>query len=165
MSRRFPGRFNTPDVGAVYVSRQPETALDEFVRRASRDGVSLTDMHPRSIFEVDLYLQEAVDLTAAGQLDVWGLTPEDLVSEDMTRCREVAAVAAEHGAEAIQWASASGAGESIAVFVENLRAGSHVEVVRTFDLTREMLRAIEQGTRVRGILSLVGLLSTEASGA
>ena len=71
MSRRFPGRFNTPDVGAVYVSRQPATALDEFVRRAGRDGVSLTDMHPRSIFEVDLYLQQAVDLTATGQLDVW----------------------------------------------------------------------------------------------
>jgi hypothetical protein len=119
--------------------------------------VSLTDMHPRSIFEVDVRVQEAVDLTAHGQLDVWGLTPLDLVSDDMTRCREVAAVAAERGAEAIQWASATGAGVSIAVFVENFQAGSHAEVVRTFDLSREMLRAIEQGTPVRGILSLVGL--------
>ena len=157
MSRRFPGRFNTPDVGAVYFSRQPETALDEFVRRASRDGVSLTDMHPRSIVEVDLCVQAAVDLTAPGQLDAWGLTALDLVSDDMTRCREVAAVAAGRGAEAIQWASATGDGESIAVFVDQLRPGSHVEVVRTFDLTRDMLRAIEQGTPVRGILSLVGL--------
>jgi RES domain-containing protein len=71
MSRKFPGRFNTASVGAVYVSREPETAIEELRRRAERDGVSLNDMHPRSIFVVDLYLHEVVDLTKAGQLEVW----------------------------------------------------------------------------------------------
>ncbi len=110
MSRTYPGRFNTPSVGAVYVSREPETALEELRRRAARDGVSLTDMHPRSIFLIDLHVHELVDLTAPGQLDAWGLTSEDLVSDDMTRCQEAAGVAARLGAEGIRWASATGSG-------------------------------------------------------
>jgi RES domain-containing protein len=66
MSRVYPGRFNTSDIGAVYVSREPETAIEELRRRAARDGVSLADMPPRSIFVIDLLLHEVVDLTAPG---------------------------------------------------------------------------------------------------
>ena len=58
MSRLYPGRFNTAHVGAVYVSREPETAIEELRRRAARDGVSLADMHPRSIFVIDLLLHQ-----------------------------------------------------------------------------------------------------------
>src|SRR5436309_500754 len=88
MSRRFPGRFNTATVGAVYVSREPETAVEELRRRARRDGVTLSDMHPRSIFVVDLFLHEVVDLTAPGQLEAWGLTANDLASDNAERCQE-----------------------------------------------------------------------------
>lgn len=159
MSRSFPGRFNTPDVGAVYVSRQPETAVEEFRRRAARDGVSLTDMHPRSLFVVDLLVLQAVDLTAPGQLNACGLRPEDLITEDMKRCQEVAAVAAGLGAEAIQWASATGQGESLAVFMQNLRPDSRAQVARTFDLTREMLFAIAHGEQLRDVMDLSSLQS------
>lgn len=64
MSRVHPGRFNTTDLGAVYVSREPDTAIEELRRGA-----------------------------------------------------EVAGVAARLGAEAIRWPSATGAGQSIAVFI------------------------------------------------
>ncbi len=43
MSWLFPGRFNTSEVGAVYVSREPETAIEELRRRAARDGVGRPD--------------------------------------------------------------------------------------------------------------------------
>ncbi len=72
MSQAYPGRFNTPFVGAIYVSREPETAVEELRRRASRDGISLAEMHPRSIFVVDLELHEVVDFTAPGKLEAWG---------------------------------------------------------------------------------------------
>ena len=81
MSCVHPGRFNTPEVGAVYVSREPETAIEELRRRAARDGVSLADMHPRSIFVLDLLLDNVVDLTSPEQLEAWGLTAGDLASE------------------------------------------------------------------------------------
>jgi RES domain-containing protein len=63
MSRLHRGRFNTADVGAVYLPREPDTAIEELRRRAARDGVSLAHMHPRSIPVVDLLLHEVVDLT------------------------------------------------------------------------------------------------------
>lgn len=152
MSRAHPGRFNTTDVGAVYVSREPDTAVEELRRRAARDGVSLADMHPRSIFVVELLLHEVVDLTARGQLDAWGLTAQDLVSSDLQRCQEVAGVAARLGAEAIRWPSATGAGQSIAVFIDQLRPGSHADVVRSFDLTHDALKAIGAGALVTALI-------------
>ncbi len=152
MSRSFPGRFNTASLGAIYASREPHTAIEELRRRASRDGVSLGDMHPRSIFVLDLALQAVVDLTAPMQLEAWGLTPNDLVDENMHRCREVAEVAAEAGAEAVRWPSATGAGQSFAIFMERLRSGSHVKVATIMGLTREMLAALERGEPISQLL-------------
>jgi RES domain-containing protein len=152
MSRMYPGRFNTADVGAVYVSREPETAIEELRRRAARDGVSLSDMHPRSIFVIDLLLHEAVDLMAPGQLETWGLTGGDLVSDGMERCQEVAGIAARLGAEAIRWTSAAGVGQSLAVFVDQLRPGSHAEIATSFDMTRDTLSAIATGKSVTTLI-------------
>jgi len=148
MSRLYPGRFNTARVGAVYVSREPETAIEELRRRAARDGVSLADMHPRSIFVIDLQLHEVVDLIASGQLDAWGLNAQDLASDDMERCQEVADVAARLGAEAIRWSSATGAGQSLAVFVDQLRPGSHAEILTRIDLSHDTLIAVAAGASV-----------------
>ena len=159
MSRAFPGRFNSASVGAVYVSQEPETAIEELRRRAARAGVSLSDMHPRAIFVVDLHLHQVVDLTAFGQLEAWGLTQQDLVSDEMERCQEVAVIAERLGAEGVRWASATGLGHSLAVFVEKLRPGSHAEIVRTFDLTREMLAALERGDPVRTIIPTLSGIS------
>ena len=152
MSRLYPGRFNTPNVGAVYVSREPETAIEELRRRAARDGISLADMHPRSVFVLDLLLHEVLDLTVPASLESWGLTASDLLNDDMVRCQEVAGIAARLGVEAIRWASATGAGQSFAVFLDQLRPGSHVEIRGRFDLGREMLDAISKGTALTTLL-------------
>jgi RES domain-containing protein len=160
MSRLYPGRFNSADVGAVYASREPETAIEELRRRAARDGVSLADMHPRSILVIDLSLHEIIDLTAPRQLDSWGLTSPDLVSDDMERCQEVAGIVARLGAEAIRWPYATGSGQSLAVFVDQLRPGSHAEVSKSFDLTREMLGAVATGASVTTLIPALGDIST-----
>lgn len=76
---------------------------------------------------------------------VEGVPADDVARDDMDRCREVAGAAARLGAEAIRWASATGPGQSLAIFVEHLRPGSRVETVRAFELTRTRLRAIEEG--------------------
>lgn len=156
MSRVYPGRFNTPDVAAVYASREPETAVKELRRRAARDDVPLVDMHPRAIFVLDLRLHNVVDLAAPGQLEAWGLTARDLVSDEMERCQEVAGIAARLGAEAIRWASATGAGQSLAVFVDQLQPGSHAEIRTRFDLTRDMLSAIATGASAVTLIPALG---------
>ena len=58
----------------------------------------------------------------------------------MERCQEVAVSAERLGAEGVRWASATGLGHSLAVFVEKLRPGSHAEIVRTFDFTAKCWR-------------------------
>lgn len=152
MSTRHLGRFNTATLGAVYASREPETAVQELRQRAGRDGISLRDMHPRSIFVLDLRPHRVADLTVSGALDAWGLRPVDLPGDDFTRCQEVVAVAARLGAEAIRWGSATGAGHSLALFVEHLFPGSRVEVAREVGLTRDALAALDAGARVTDLV-------------
>src|SRR5579872_4997248 len=72
-TRRNPGRFNTPEVGAVYVSREPTTAVEELRRSTVRDGAALVDAHPCSMLIVDVRLHEVLDLTDPGQIEVWDL--------------------------------------------------------------------------------------------
>lgn len=88
-------------------------------------------MHPRSIFVIELLPHEVVDLTTAGQLGV----------------------TARLGAEAIRWPSATGAGQSVAVFIDQLRPASHADVVRSFDLTHDAVNAIDAGTSVTTLIS------------
>ena len=156
MSRQFPGRFSSSALGAVYASREPQTAVEELRRRATRESISLGDMHPRSIFVIDLALQAVVDLTGADQLQAWGLMLNDLVDDTMKRCREVAAMAAEQGAEAIRWPSATGAGQSFAIFIERLHSGSHANVASSFDITRDMLAVLERGESIVEVLPALG---------
>jgi hypothetical protein len=74
-----------------------------------------------------------------------GLTARNLASEEMERCHEIAGIAARLGAEAIQWSSATGAGQSLGVFVDQRRPGSHAEILRSIDLSNEMLISVAAG--------------------
>ena len=145
MSTWHRGRFNTATIGAVYVSREPATAVEELRRRAVRDGTSLAAMHPRSLFVLDILLHAVVDLTQPDALSAWGLTVKDLMSDDFTRCQEVMTIAAQHGAEAIRWTSATGHGQSLALFVERLLSGSSLEIVEEFELSRTSLADLDRG--------------------
>jgi len=92
----------------------------------SRSPTCTRDRYSSSIYSCT----KVVDLNIAGQLEAWGLSTQDLVSDEMDRCREVADVAARIGAEGIRWSSATGSGQSIAIFFEQLRPGSHADIVR-----------------------------------
>jgi hypothetical protein len=107
---------------------------------------------PRSIFPLELFLQSVVDLTTPERLEAWGLTPNDLVDASMKRCREVAAVAGQLGAEAIRWPSATGAGQSFAIFVDQLRRGSRVRIANSFEIMRPMLDALARGASITALL-------------
>lgn len=155
MSTFHLGRFNTEEIGAVYTSREPETAIEELRRRAERDGVSLGSLHPRSLFVLDVHLRAIIDLTSAEELLSWGLTPDDLTSDDLARCQEVVAVAVQHGAEAIRWKSATGSGESLAIFIERLLPGSSIRINEEFELTRAALSDLINGVSVSDIIPAV----------
>lgn len=142
------GRFNAAEVGAVYVAREPDTACEELRRRLARAGETLERVHPRSVFVLDIHLRTVADIRTAEQLALWGLAVADIGADEMARCQEMASVAVRLGCEAVRWRSATGAGESLALYVDHLQPGSRIEIVAEHALTREMLREMQQGTPI-----------------
>jgi RES domain-containing protein len=58
-----PGRFHiTGEFGAVYLALEPETALRELARRASRAGIQVRQLMPRDLLTVELRLAEGTRL-------------------------------------------------------------------------------------------------------
>jgi RES domain-containing protein len=163
-SREDPGRFNTSSVGAVYVSREADTAMDELRRTTEREGKSLADAHPCAILAVELDLMAIVDLTTRDAMDAWDLNENDLSSEDMRRCQAVAQRIVRAGAEGVRWPSAAGSGQSLAIFVDQLQPRSRAVIARTFPLSWEMLREIERGALTSHLLQELNALPMISSG-
>jgi RES domain-containing protein len=92
-------------------------------------------------------LRRVLDLTDPAVRAAWGLTREDLASDDCARCQEAATVAREDGYEAIRYPSVAvvladlvaGAAtpadapvaDNLAIFADRLHPGSDVRVVRS----------------------------------
>jgi RES domain-containing protein len=142
-SREDPGRFNTREVGAIYVSFDETTALHELRRTTEESGDSILDAHPCSILVVEATLSLVLDLTSDDELERWGLTRADVQSDDPAACQRVAGEAAAEGFEAIVWESAArAAGKSMAIFAERLGVASTVVLVREKAVSRERLAEI-----------------------
>jgi RES domain-containing protein len=148
-SREEPGRFNTSDFGAVYLSCEPETAIQE--RKRSEGKVE----HPCALFVVSLSVAKVIDLSVGEQLERWGLTRADLTSDDHSRTQKAAEAAFENGAEAILWPSATGRGLSLAVFFTQLAEASNLDVIHQFELTPTVVASVDAGVPVGTIHPLV----------
>ena len=141
-SRKEPGRFNTSRFGAVYLSFEPDTALQERQRNEGRVE------HPCALFVVSLSVGNVVDLTMEEERRRWGLTRDDLTSDDLTRTQQMADAAFATGIEAIVWPSATGQGSSLAVFFDRLADGSALGVIHSFELSPTILNAVDAGVSV-----------------
>jgi RES domain-containing protein len=145
MSRKEPGRFNTSRFGAVYASREPDTAIQERQRNAGSVD------HPCALFVVSLSAANVVDFCVDEELERWGLTRADLTSDDLSRTRQVAEAAFANGIEVIVWPSATGEGSSVAVFYDRLAEGSSLDVVHTFELSPTVLNSVDAGVSIATI--------------
>ncbi len=144
-SRKEPGRFNTSRFGAVYLSLEPDTAIHERQRNDGRVD------HPCALLVVSLSVDNVVDLTTDEQLARWGLSRDDLTSDDLSRTQRVAEMAFENGAQAIVWPSATGKGLSLAVFFDRLNESSDLGVLQSFDLSPTALGSLDAGVPVATI--------------
>ena len=149
-SAAFPSRFTPPGArfGVLYAALAPETAAAELRRRAAQLGVPVSALSPRVMLTIAVRLRRVLDLTDPAVRAAWGLTREDLASDDCARCQEAATVAREDGYEAIRYPSvavvladlvAGGAAtaadapaaDNLAIFADRLHPGSDVRVVRS----------------------------------
>jgi RES domain-containing protein len=142
-SREDPGRFNTTEFGAIYVSYDETTALRELRRTTEESGDSIVDADPCSILVVEATISRVLDLTSAEEMKRRGLTREDVQSDDVSACQRAATEAVAEGFEAIVWDSAARAGgKSMAIFAERLGVESAIAVVREKPVSRELLAEI-----------------------
>lgn len=138
-SKRAGGRFNPAGAfGAIYLSLDEHTAIAELRRRAARTGIAPEELLPRRILVVRAELQKVLDLTDPEVRSSWGLTADDLGSDDYRSCQEVAKAARRAGYEAIFFPSAADEeGRNLAVFGDRLRPGSDLEILETTPLRLE----------------------------
>jgi RES domain-containing protein len=148
-SRKEPGRFNTSDFGAVYVSREPDTAIGEFRRNNEKLERAC------ALFVISLSAATIIDLSNPDERQRWHLSLEDLTSDDLSRCRQAAESAIRAGVEAIIWPSAAGGGHSLAVFAGRLQAGSRVEILHAIELTDNVIASVEAGVPIARIHPLI----------
>jgi RES domain-containing protein len=136
-ARRVSGRYNLgvdqfPEgraFGALYLALAPETCLGEIVRHVEPVGLARLNAYRMS----ELFV-------AAGRVldcrdpDGLGLSPEDLVDDfDLSATRAMGEAACAAGAEGILVVSATGLGDNLVLFPENMRAGSRLEVLSARD--------------------------------
>jgi RES domain-containing protein len=123
-ARRMGGRFNPPNSFPVlYLGLSVETVAAELHRAAAAMGLPTDAVLPRELFRYDIELVAVVDLRGEGVLDTLGTTREELLSADRARGQSLGAAAARMGAQALICPSATGVGDVLAVFVDNLGSG------------------------------------------
>lgn len=131
-------RFNVlGEFGAVYFSLDAETPRRE-LERAYRKllGVESSEdiSAPRVLMTVAVSLGRVADLRDERECAAWGIAPAEVTADDLGPCQRVAReVRRTH--EAIQYPSATGAGENLAVFYDRLLPASSVSLLE--------LRALE----------------------
>jgi RES domain-containing protein len=148
MSRATPGRFNTPAFGAVYASLDPDTALRERLLGANATG----EIETCGLFLLELTLQRVVDLNDNNERERWTLSQADVARDDLTACQKAAPRIIAAGYEAVRWPSASGAGDSIAIYLDRLAAGSSCRVVRRVTISQEQMARVRGGTAAEEVV-------------
>lgn len=103
----------------IYLGRPPASVTVEAYRHlVEASGIPAELVQPRRLYNVTVDVDAVLDLTNADHLAAVGLTPADLRSEvdDYAACQRVAAAAHQLELHAILAPSASGLGETLALF-------------------------------------------------
>ena len=130
-ARIHGGRWNPPgSFATLYFALDVDTVAAEFARAARRQGLSPEAFLPRELHRFEIRLTAVLDLRNAKARKSIALADAELHADDPQRCQEVGEAAHDVGLEALLAPSASGR-TVLAVFLEQLRPGSALEVVET----------------------------------
>lgn len=132
-ARRVGGRFNPPGLRTLCLAGTPTLAVAEHLRLGSLHGLAV--FPPRLLVTVRVELADAADLRIPSALENVGLTGDDLSMNWVplageTATQRIGRRLAAKGVEGVVYPSAvDSAVWNLAVFVDNLREASIVEVV------------------------------------
>lgn len=124
-------RWNPAGVPTLYLASTSEGCRREFLRLIERAALRPEELLPRALTRFAVYLRDVEALRSEAELKSRGLRPADVESVRFERCQKAAGPIAREGREGIVARSAVDAGETLAVFVDNVAAPSRVEPRRT----------------------------------
>jgi len=124
------------DFAVIYMGRPPDSVVVEAYRHLVEEtGVPPEHVRPRVFYTVRVDVQRVLDLTVAEHRDAVGLGVADLQTEvdDYAACQAVAGVAHHLGVHGILAPSASGLGQTLAIF-RSLVTAAELPVVTSQEL-------------------------------
>jgi RES domain-containing protein len=120
-ARQSGGRFNPPrSFPVLYLCLSQLCAVAELRRLAARQPIGLDGLLPRHLYVYDALLDRVLDLADASTRNHVGVQLDALVDDDWTTCQILGVAAHALGTQAIRTPAATGVGEVLAVFPENL---------------------------------------------
>lgn len=139
-ARRRGGRYNPPHSFAVlYLALSPELAADELRKAAQRLAVSVSDSLPQELYAVNLELDRVIDLRTPEALEALSVTRDELTADNQLRSRQIGTAASQLGIQALITPSAAGAGDIVAVYVDNLGTGKcEPRLVETWSVVKDV---------------------------
>lgn len=123
-ARIHGGRFNPPgSFPVLYLCQSRPCAVAELRRLGERQAIGIEGLLPRMLYRYEISLDRVLDLTDDGVRTQVGLGVDVLTGPDWTSCQELGSALHALGAQAINSPSATGVGEILAVFVQQLGLG------------------------------------------
>lgn len=123
-SRIHGGRFNPPgSFPVLYLCQSRQCAVSELWRLGERQAIGVEGLLPRMLYRYDVALDRVLDLTSHEIRANIGLGLDVLTGPDWTACQELGSILHALGAQAVNSPSATGVGEIVAVFVQQIGLG------------------------------------------
>jgi RES domain-containing protein len=123
-ARLHGGRFNPPEsFPALYICRSRSCAVAELRRLGERQAIGVEGLLPRRLYRYEMDLDQVLDLTSDEVRAHVGIGLEFLTGPDWTTCQELGTMAHALGVMGINSPSATGVGDVLVVFLENVGLG------------------------------------------
>lgn len=118
------GRYNPPEsFPTLYLCTSMECVVAEFERVSGKHPAGRGALLPRELYEYEFRFQKTLDLTAESVLSSLSIATADLIARPWDLCQNVGQAAQAVGFQAIRAPSATGFGDVLCVFPENIGAG------------------------------------------
>ncbi len=124
-NRYYPGRYHIAgETGILYTSIEPEVAIRELGRHASRANLQGELVAGK----IKVKLQKVLNLTQIAILAKLGFSKDDLVSPDCSLTQAISLQARKAGFQGLLVPSATGSGVNLVIFENNLAERCLIEV-------------------------------------
>jgi len=123
-ARLYGGRFNPSESFPVlYLCRSRPCAAAELARMGERQAIGIEALLPRRLFRYEVSLFRVLDLTDEVTLRALDIDQDVLMGSSWSTCQDIGSMAHSLNIQAINSPSATGVGEVLAVFNENVKGG------------------------------------------